>query len=66
MKLQVVELPEQRLGEAAETPYLIVLSEVDNFDTISEGAKGVKESVGARAVLVFEDPVEVLPRATAE
>lgn len=64
MKLQVVDLPEQRLGDAVETPYLLVFSEVENYDALVEGGAHLKEHTGARGVLVFEDAVEVVPRAT--
>ena len=64
MKLQVVGLPEVRVGDAVEAPFLLVLSEVESFDSVSEAAVGLKENIGARGVLLFEDPVEVVPRAS--
>lgn len=68
MKLQVVELPEQRLGDAVETPFLLVFSEVESGPELFEGLAEedrvrLREQIGARGFLAFEDPVEVLPRA---
>lgn len=65
MKLQVVELPGRRVGDATETPFLLVLSEV-RIEDVQGVTEPMKEKTGACGVLVFEDPVEVLPRVAAQ
>lgn len=67
-RLQILELPEAFVGEASETPFVLVVDEyeprryimgpdqnqqpVDEFD-------GIAEKIGARGVLVFADTVDI-------
>ncbi|TDB90936.1 hypothetical protein E1264_03785 [Actinomadura sp. KC216] len=62
MKLEVVPLPEQRIGDAAGSPYLLVISEVGDYLLNLDEAEveKLKEDIGAAGVLFFEDPVEVV------
>lgn len=62
MKLQVVPLPEQRVGTATEVPWLLILSEAP-YSIVSLGGEffdRTGEDIGAAGVLVFEDEVEVV------
>lgn len=62
MRLQVLELPTRRLGPAEETPYLLVLSEVEDPSTIKEyTTEEIEERFGARGLMVFSSPVELGP-----
>lgn len=64
-RLQIVQLPTIKLGEASAPEYLLV------FDQVNEelGAElfeangrlgGLRDATGARGVLVFESAIEVL------
>lgn len=63
-RLQILELPEVFVGEASETPFVLI---VDQYEPppypgdINEAAPydGIAEKIGARAVLVFEDTIEI-------
>lgn len=59
MKLQVVPLPTNEL----ETPFILVLSDVDDSNYVADALTPLKDQIGARAVLAFEDEVEVVPSA---
>lgn len=60
MKIQVLELPEVHNDQGVpETPFVLIFSEVERpaeFDPYQD----IKHLTGARAVLVFEEPVEVV------
>lgn len=54
-RLRIVPLP------TSEPEYLIVIDELGDEDVIDAvGRQSVKEATGARGVLVFDGPVEVL------
>ncbi|WPO74016.1 hypothetical protein [Streptomyces sp. KN37] len=78
-RLQILELPEVFVGAASETPFILV---IDQYEPppypgdITEPAPydGIAEKIGARAVLVFEDAIDIpanditayLPEAEAQ
>lgn len=59
MRLRVLPLPEQRLGEAVETPYLLVIDRCneDQATHFRQATENVAEKVGARGILVFPGEV---------
>ncbi|MCD0450777.1 hypothetical protein LO762_16490 [Actinocorallia sp. API 0066] len=61
MKLQVVELPSVVVGENVETPFMVVLSEVDEPAPDPEVLSRAADRIGARGFLVSGEAVEVLP-----
>jgi hypothetical protein len=61
MKIQVLELPMQVVGEVTHTPFVLVFSGTGAADLLEKSEKSITEITGARAALVFEDEdVEVV------
>lgn len=59
MRLQVLHLP----GPADENPFALIVDDVgtgSHVSSLAESADGIAAKVGARAVLFFSEPVEVL------
>ncbi|WP_280331514.1 hypothetical protein [Nocardia wallacei] len=61
MRLRILELPTNYLGQASDTPFCLVFDNAshENMSMIEEMTDGLKDKVGARAVLVFEDSIEL-------
>lgn len=61
MKIQVLELPMEHVGEVTSTPFVLVLSEIDaeTAERIGGRVALIREATGARGVLAFEGPVEI-------
>ncbi|UPZ27637.1 hypothetical protein MUK60_07295 [Streptomyces sp. LRE541] len=67
-RLQILELPEVFVGEASETPFVLVVDEYEprryimgpdqNEQPINE-FDGIAEKVGARCILAFADTVDI-------
>ncbi|MFE9684169.1 hypothetical protein [Streptomyces sp. NPDC006285] len=78
-RLQILPLPEVFVGEASETPFVLVIDQADEailqrlaFGTTIEVGDGngngttttptyeyLKQQLGARAILVFADTIEI-------
>jgi len=60
-RIQILELPMEHNGDYSVTPFAVVIDGAAG--DFSEGINGVgesmKEALGARAVLVFKDRVQV-------
>lgn len=58
-RIQILELPTiYREHGGDETPFAVVIDQVHNIEAMA-GMDGVREQLGARAILVFEEPVEI-------
>jgi hypothetical protein len=63
-RLQILQLPTEHIGDVMSTPFVLVIDEVD---TDPDGKVMMKaadrdarsERLGARAILVFEETVEI-------
>lgn len=61
MKLSVLELPSEVVGDVVMTPFALVFHDtLRSTDFSSAFAERVKETTGARAVLVIEDEIEIV------
>jgi hypothetical protein len=63
-RLQILPLPDVFVGEASETPFVLVIDQVDEatadaFREDLEKAGNIAEKIGARAVLCFEDTIDI-------
>ncbi|WPO70213.1 hypothetical protein [Streptomyces sp. KN37] len=62
-RLQILELPEVFVGAASETPFVLVIDQWEPPPYPGEDGphpyEGIAEKIGARAVLVFEETVEI-------
>ena len=56
-RIQILHLP----AGPDDYPFALVLDELDELPNgpYAEALKGLKDEIGARAVLVFEGPVEI-------
>ncbi|MEV4908728.1 hypothetical protein AB0N46_29295 [Streptomyces albidoflavus] len=66
-RLQILELPTEHHGEEMITPFVLVIDEVTtDSDGVppSEFPDQLLERIGARAILVFEDTVEIPANGT--
>lgn len=62
MRLQVLELPQERDGDVVNTPYLLILSEVEEPDRIAQFTPEEHARwTGARGMLIFRSAVELGP-----
>lgn len=62
MKIQILELPMEHVGDYSTTPYAIILSEVDKccIETYGKGMDSLKGQIeGLKWYLVTSDEVEV-------
>lgn len=62
MKLSVLELPSEVVGDVVTTPFALVFHGVpeSSREELLDRAQDFKEATGARAFLVFEDEIEVV------
>lgn len=63
-RLQILELPMTHIGEATETPFVLVIDQchlesLDAHSAVDEYWQRVKEQVGARAVIVTNETIEI-------
>lgn len=64
-KLRVLELPERKVGEAVETPFVFVLDRCRNLEDAHSfwknfmNAETAADRSGMKAVLVFAEEVEL-------
>lgn len=62
MRLRILELPARTLGEARETPFLVVFDRCSQqqYDMLLKAGDTLKSEVaGASAVLSFTDEIEL-------
>lgn len=64
MRIQILELPAEVVGDVVTTSFALVLDRVPNADRLHEHwgegwSDRLKETSGARAILVFSDEVSV-------
>lgn len=63
-RIQILELPTEHHGDDMATPFVLIVDQAD-YDSLNslsaalEGWQSVKDQIGARAVLVFEETVEI-------
>lgn len=62
MKLQILELPMEHLGDATRTPFVVVFSEVSDitFKTMNDPSSVVREEFGVRGVFYTSEEVEIV------
>jgi hypothetical protein len=60
----VLELPTKVVGDVVETPFALVLDGLDG--PLPEAMRDCKEMIGAKAILGFQERVEVGPRLTPD
>ncbi|MET8648434.1 hypothetical protein [Nocardia aurea] len=65
MRLRVLALPPRTLGEASETPFLLVFDRCADAGIADPFFTRLKETVGAEAVLVLAEEVELDPEQVA-
>jgi hypothetical protein len=60
-RIQILELPTEHHGDDMITPFAVVIDQlpVDAEGRISDDYNGLADKLGARAVLAFEDTVEI-------
>jgi flagellar motor protein MotB len=62
-RIQILELPMiDRGDDGMETPFVVIIDSVSDPDSMHENLArlpGLREALGARAVLIFEEPVEI-------
>ncbi|MCX4232007.1 hypothetical protein [Streptomyces ortus] len=60
-RLQILELPEVFVGEASETPFVLVLDQVDDelAEDITRWPEDVATRIGARQVLCFPGTIDI-------
>jgi hypothetical protein len=74
MRIQILELPSKQVGEYYETPFAVVIDRCDSevirswggeTEIVSKRSPGalkaddIKDALGAQAVLVFSEDVEI-------
>lgn len=61
MRLRVLELPKRQLGQAVETPFLLVVDRIGNDDLTESwrGSEGFSAQVGAAGTVVFRDEIDL-------
>ena len=60
MRIRILPLPEERVGDTVTTPYGLILDRIGNDDLAEELLQAsTKQDVGARFLLAFVDDVEV-------
>ena len=60
MRLQILELPSVVVGEAVDTPFVIVVDSYSEETLIHEAARLMKDAFGARGVFLSPEPVEIV------
>jgi hypothetical protein len=58
-RIQILELPEVYSGDVSETPFLLILDQVDDAEALQSSMQGAKELSGARGILAFTETVEI-------
>jgi hypothetical protein len=62
-RLQILELPTIYRDEGSdETPFILVIDQVEDIDSVHAflaDPPGLKDQLGARAILVFDERVEI-------
>lgn len=60
-RIQILELPTEHHGDDMVTPFAIVIDQLpaDADGHVADDYSGLAEKLGARAVLAFEDTVEI-------
>lgn len=64
VRIQVLELPTKVVGDVVETPFALVLDGLNG--PLPNGIRECKEMIGAKAILGFQDRVEVGSRLTPD
>lgn len=63
-RIQVLALPPERVADAEENPFILVFDHVqpdsELHDHLRIGIEGLETGTGARAVLIFTEPVDVV------
>lgn len=63
MRLRVLELPAETVGEVSSSPFVLVFDRIESADLdnvrTSARDKATLDATGARGVLVFADDVEL-------
>lgn len=62
-RLQILELPTvERADGTEETPFVLVIDHVEDIDSVQAflaDPPGLKEQLGARAILIFDEHAEI-------
>lgn len=58
MRIQVLPLPAVTVGAFTETPFVLVIDDMDS-EAVAQSFEGLKESVGAKAVLIYDGLLDV-------
>lgn len=62
VKLQVLYLPEEKVGDATRSPFALIVSEMEDEPSEAEVEqwRGFKETIGAAAVMMTPRKIEVV------
>lgn len=69
MRIQMLTLPAQRIGDIEEHPFILVVDQIPKGITMArhhqlqQMATGLKVETGARAVIITDEPLEVMAPA---
>lgn len=58
-RLRVLELPSEQVGEFYQTPFILILDQMDALPDESAGYAGIKDATGARGILAFTESVDL-------
>lgn len=63
MRLQILELPVQHIGDVMHTPFILVISETPDGYNLFEAERNTsfRESTGAAGVIVTAEHVDIGP-----